>query len=72
MDAKSFDSWTRSRAAATNRRTLLGAILAGGVATLFSRKLSASAQLGGGGGGSCTYAVTLTSSLTTGATAAGS
>ena len=70
MDSKSFDTWTRARAAATNRRKLLRWSLTGGVASVLSRVLPASAQFGGGG--SCTYAVTLTSSVTAGATATGS
>jgi len=71
MDDNSFDTWTRSHAAASNRRTLLGWSLTAGVASLLSRVLPTSAQFGGDGG-SCTYSVTLTSSITAGATATGS
>ncbi len=69
MDDKTFDSWTRSRAATTNRRSMLGWSLAAGVATALARFQPAKAQFGGGGG--CTWSVTLTSSLTTGSSVAG-
>ncbi len=71
MDSKSFDSWTRSRAATTNRRKMVGWSLAAGVAAAMSKVLPASAQFGGSGDGTCTYDVTLTSSLTAGANVTG-
>lgn len=70
MDSKKFDSWTRTRAAASNRRTFLGLSLGAGVAAGISRVLPVSAQFGQGG--TCTYQISLTSSLTTGVTASGS
>lgn len=70
MDGRSFDSWTRSHAAATNRRTLLGWSLTAGVASVVARIRPTSAQFGGEG--SCTYSIALTSSVTAGATVTGS
>jgi len=64
MDGNAFDSWTRTRATAANRRTVIGWSLTAGLAAALSRLQPANAQFGGGGGsGSCTYNVTLTSSL---------
>lgn len=65
MDSNAFDSWTRTRAAAANRRTMLGWSLTAGLAAALTRFQPANAQFGGGGNGSgsCTYNVTLTSSL---------
>lgn len=62
MDGNAFDSWTRTRATAANRRTVLGWSVATGLAAALSRLQPTKAQFGGGGG-SCTYNVTLTSSL---------
>ncbi|HET9662534.1 MAG TPA: hypothetical protein VFP05_19555 [Thermomicrobiales bacterium] len=67
MDASRFDSWTRTRATTTNRRALLGGSLAAGLAAAFSRFQPALAQTGG----SCTYEITLTSSLDAGSTVSG-
>jgi hypothetical protein len=64
MDGNRFDSWTRTRATVSNRRTMLGWSLTAGIAAALTRLQPANAQFGGGGGnGSCTYNVTLTSSL---------
>ena len=71
MDGNAFDRWTRTRASATNRRSLMGLTASASVATVLSRILPASAQFDGGEGGSCTYTVTLTSSVTSGAVATG-
>jgi hypothetical protein len=72
MDGKSFDSWTRTRATATNRRKVLGLSLTAGLAAAASRLHPASAQFGGGGSGTCTYKVSLTSSLDPSASVSGS
>lgn len=71
MDGKSFDSWTRTRATGTNRRALIGWSLTAGVAGALARVLPASAQFGGGGNGTCTYNISLASSLESGATVTG-
>lgn len=66
MDATRFDTWTRARAAATNRRAILGWSLAAGTAAIgLIRPTLAQA------GGTCTYTVTLVSSTTAGATISG-
>ena len=70
MDGTSFDSWTKARATAANRRTMLGWSFTAGIAAALGRVLPTSAQFGGGEG-SCTYTVTLTSSLTPGVAATG-
>ncbi len=69
MDGNHFDRWTRARATTANRRSLLGWSLTAGVAAAIARFQPAAAQFGNGG--SCTYSVTLVSSLTAGATATG-
>lgn len=74
MDGKAFDSWTRTRATAANRRTVLGWSLTAGLAAALTRFQPANAQFGGGdgGNGSCTYKVSLTSSLESGTLVSGS
>jgi hypothetical protein len=67
MDANRFDRWTRARAASANRRSFLGWSLVAGTATALARVHTTAAQ----SGATCTYAVTLTSSTTAGATVAG-
>lgn len=70
MDDKTFDSWTRARAT-TNRRSLLGWSLTTGIGAALTRLQPAAAQFDGGQAGTCTWPVTLTSSLDTGQTASG-
>src|SRR5690349_1663480 len=70
MDGNAFDTWTRTRAAAANRRTVIGWSLTAGLAAALTRLQPAKAQFGGGGG-SCTYQITLTSSLDAGTSATG-
>lgn len=67
MDASRFDTWTRARVTATSRRSLLGWPLTAGVAAALSRLQPAAAQ----SGGTCTYTVTLTSSLDPGSAVSG-
>jgi hypothetical protein len=67
MDANRFDRWTRTRAAAANRRTFLGWSLVAGTASALARFYPVAAQTGG----SCTYSITLTSSTTSGAAVSG-
>lgn len=70
MDSRSFDNWTRTRATTANRRQLLGWSATGAVAAALARLRPASAQFNGSAG-SCTYAVQLTSTLSTGAAVSG-
>jgi hypothetical protein len=70
MDSRSFDNWTRSRAASTNRRTFLGLSLSAALAGALARVLPASAQFDGSSG-RCTYELELTSTVTAGATVTG-
>lgn len=72
MDGNAFDTWTRTRAAVSNRRTVLGWSLTAGIAAAVSRLQPAGAQFGGGGAGSCTYQVTLNSSLDASSSVTGS
>lgn len=67
MNAIRFDRWTRTRAAATNRRAFLGWSLAAGTVTALAPFRSTAAQ----SGGTCTYSVNLTSSTTVGASVSG-
>src|SRR6188472_1793288 len=65
MDANSFDLWTRTRAAATNRRSFLGRSLGAGAALARFHPVAGQTE------GTCTYSVTLTSSTTSVATVFG-
>jgi hypothetical protein len=68
MEGPSFDRWTRRRATAINRRSLLGVSLTGGIGAALGRIVPAAAQFSGN---SCTFDVTLVSSLNAGQTASG-
>jgi len=68
MEGSSFDRWTRTRAAAINRRSLLGVSLAAGIGAAVARIAPTTAQFAGG---SCTFDVTLVSSLNAGQTVSG-
>ena len=68
MEGPSFDRWTRTRAAAINRRSLLGASLTAGIGAALTRVAPATAQFAGA---SCTFDVTLVSSLNTGQSVSG-
>ncbi len=67
MNLKRFDTWTRSRVIATNRRTFLGWSLTAGVVAAVARLRPAMVRASG----SCTYAIALTSSLDAGSTVSG-
>ncbi len=69
MKDSQFDAWTRLWTRRTARRGLLGWSLAGSVAAALSRVSPADAQFGDDG--HCSYAVTLTSTITPGAEVGG-
>ncbi|MCA9860055.1 MAG: hypothetical protein KC438_10045 [Thermomicrobiales bacterium] len=71
MNSNRFDTWTRTRSATANRRSILGWSLTAGVAAALTRLQRADAQFGDGSNGSCTYAVTLTSSFDSSQTVSG-
>lgn len=62
MQSTRFDSWTRSRAERTNRRAALSLSAMTALGAALTRILPSGAQFSGGSG-SCTYDVSLTSSL---------
>src|SRR4051794_6957970 len=68
MGGPSFDRWTRRRASAINRRSFLGVSLTAGIGAALGRIVPAEAQFSGN---SCSFDVTLVSSLNVGQTVSG-